>query len=263
MFPQKTKGSPYGSPNSYKKEISPSTVKKSEGSPGSKKYAESSPKSLKIPTEIMPISKSALLVIDVQNDFCEYGSLPVAEGSHIVPIINMLRHSPVMNYVIFSQDWHPINHCSFVTNYPGKKVMDEVKVEKTGFMQKLWPAHCVGGEKGADFAANLNVEPYDIIIKKGTVSYVDSYSAFGNKLENTSLNQILKALGVKTVYVAGLAYDFCVRYTAEDARKHGYNVYVVEDAAKPVSKDGKKAADESFDKLGIQRIQSKQLIKLL
>ena len=196
--------------------------------------------------------KTALIVVDVQNDFCEKGSLPVASGSAVVKVINKLRNSPIIDFFVFSQDWHPSNHCSFVTYRP------DDKADRPQFSGP-WPEHCIAGEYGSQLVDGLKVEPRDIVVKKGTISYIDCYSAFGNDIEKTYLEQILKSLGVRTVYIAGLAYDYCVRYTAEDAAKLGFETYVVEDASRGISKETMDEADESFERLNIKKVVSKKL----
>ena len=210
---------------------------------------------------MIPIKgKTALLVIDMQNDFCEGGSFPVKGAVSIVPIINSLKASPKIDCTIFSLDWHPPKHCSFVTAHPGHKLMDAVTIPETKETQVLWPEHCVAGTKGSAFYPTLKVDENDLTVKKGTIIYNDSYSAFGNAIEDTNLRQLLHLLGVGTVFIVGVAYDYCVRRTAEDARKLGLLTYVVEDASKPVAAASKESADKSLELLGIQRIKSSQIL---
>ena len=206
-------------------------------------------------------TKAALLIIDVQNDFCEAGSLPVPEGSTIIPAINSLRRSPYIDYFIFSRDYHPPTHCSFISMHPDHKVFDQVVIPETGQTQVLWPVHCVAGERGSALHADLVVKERDHIVKKGTIPHIESYSAFGNNGETTNLKKLLADLKVDTVYVAGLAYDYCVRYTAEDAAKHGIRTFVVRDGSKAVSQAGKVAADKSFAALGIEKITVAELLE--
>ncbi len=204
--------------------------------------------------------KCALLVVDVQNDFCEGGALPVTGGSSIVPIINGLRKSPYIDYVIFAQDWHPQGHSSFALCHPGHKPLDTVKLSRTSKDQVLWPVHCLAGEKGSEFHPDLKVGADDIVVRKGTIAYEDSYSAFGTEFESTSLRQVLFHLGVHTVFVAGLAYDFCVRLTAEDAAKLGFLTYVVGDASKAVSPEGEEKTKKTLEEKKIRIITSAQML---
>ena len=202
-------------------------------------------------------SKSALLVVDVQNDFCEKGALPVTDGSAVVPIINSLRASSFIDYFIFTQDWHPVNHCSFKSYKPEEVPPGAGRPTTPG----TWPSHCVAGEPGSDFPPELDIRPEDISIKKGKVAYEDSYSAFCDKADKTYLKQILRNLNVTKVYVTGLAYDYCVRYTAEDAKKEGFDTYFIKDAAKAISEEGIKETDESLKKLGVHIITSSDILK--
>ena len=202
--------------------------------------------------------KTALLVIDVQNDFCEGGSLAVAGGSTIVPTINKLREK--CDFVIFSLDWHPQGHCSFASAYPGHKVMDTVTIPRTQKKQVVWPDHCLAGEHGSQFHPLLLVKEHDIIVKKGTIPYNDSYSAFGSGNEDTSLTSILHQLQVRTVFVVGLAYDYCVRFTAEDAVKRGLRVSVIKDACKSIAPASVLEAEKSFAALGVQILDSSALL---
>eukprot|EP00826_Nyctotherus_ovalis_P044201 TRINITY_DN4761_c0_g2_i5.p1 TRINITY_DN4761_c0_g2~~TRINITY_DN4761_c0_g2_i5.p1 ORF type:complete len:217 (-),score=56.43 TRINITY_DN4761_c0_g2_i5:52-702(-) len=202
-------------------------------------------------------SRTALLVVDVQNDFCEKGSLPVPDGSSVIPVVNSLRASPLIDYFVFTQDWHPVNHCSFKTYKPEEVPAGADRPTTAG----PWPPHCVAGERGSEFAPGLEVKPEDIGVKKGTIAYKDSYSAFGNDVDKTYLKELLRALGVTKVYVAGLAYDYCVRSTAEDAKRAGFETCLVADGARAISEQGKKEADESFGKLGIKIVSSSELLE--
>jgi nicotinamidase/pyrazinamidase len=169
--------------------------------------------------------KKALIVVDVQNDFCPGGALAVAEGDRIVPGINAIRDSYPL--VVFSQDWHPADHRSFAATHPGKKPGDRIVLE--GLDQILWPVHCVQETFGAAFRRDLDVRPGDPVVRKGTDRNVDSYSAFFDnaRRRQTDLDAILKAHRIEEVHLAGLATDYCVRFTAEDALSLGYRVCVL------------------------------------
>lgn len=162
-------------------------------------------------------NKSALIIVDVQNDFCEGGSLAINDASSIVPLINKLRQNPLFSMIILTRDWHPENHGSFVENNPGQKVFTLFKLPDTGVDQMMWPKHCVQGTKGAEFHPDLTVLSTDTIVNKGTLERVDSYSGFGSHPEVTELEKILRENHIQTVYCVGLAYDYCVGSTALDA----------------------------------------------
>jgi nicotinamidase/pyrazinamidase len=177
-------------------------------------------------------SKRALLVVDVQNDFCPGGSLAVERGDEVVPVIN--GFAALFNRVIATQDWHPRNHISFAQNHPGKSVHDTVMVN--GTEQVLWPEHCVQGTHGADFHPALNTEEFSLILRKGTNPLVDSYSAFreNDKKTITGLDGYLRGLDIRDVYICGLATDYCVFYSALDAAGMGFRTYVIGDACRGV-----------------------------
>ena len=174
----------------------------------------------------------ALLVVDVQNDFCPGGSLAVEEGDRVVPVIN--RITLKFDRVVATQDWHPDDHVSFAKNHPGKNVYDVVEVN--GLSQVLWPAHCVQGTAGADFHPALRTEDFDLILRKGTDSAVDSYSAFfdNDKKTITGLEGYLRGLGIDRVFICGLATDYCVFFSAMDSVKTGFVTYVILDACRGV-----------------------------
>ncbi|MBN1524011.1 MAG: bifunctional nicotinamidase/pyrazinamidase [Spirochaetales bacterium] len=171
---------------------------------------------------------TALLVIDVQNDFCPGGSLAVSRGDAVIPVINTI--SPLFSNVVLTQDWHPENHASFASQHSGKKAFDVINI--AGVQQVLWPDHCVSGSMGADFHPGLDSSIARMIIRKGIHQHIDSYSAFFENDHETStgLHGYLHELGIVTVVLAGLATDFCVYYSAVDAVKMGYRVIVILDA---------------------------------
>jgi nicotinamidase/pyrazinamidase len=175
---------------------------------------------------------SALIVVDVQNDFCPEGGLPVAEGDKVVPIINKLMDS--FQTVVATQDWHPANHSSFSSNNSGTAVYDMKDIE--GIPQVMWPDHCVHGTDGADFHKDLNTDKFSVVIRKGTQTMLDSYSGFleNDKKTPTGLKGYLTDKGINKVYVTGLATDYCVMYTAMDAKAAGFDVYLISDACRGV-----------------------------
>jgi nicotinamidase/pyrazinamidase len=175
---------------------------------------------------------AALLVIDVQNDFCPGGSLAVPKADAIVPVVNRLM--PLFPIVVATQDWHPRDHVSFASNHPGAKPFDVV--ERDGFSQTLWPDHCIQGTTGAALHAALEVVSVDLILRKGRDRELDSYSAFfeNDRRTPTGLAGYLRELRVHRVYLSGLATDVCVYHSARDAVKLGLSVALVEDAARGI-----------------------------
>ena len=174
----------------------------------------------------------ALLVVDVQNDFCPGGALAVPDGDAVVPAINRItRAFPI---VVATQDWHPRGHISFASRHTGKKPFEVIEIQ--GTEQVLWPDHCVEGTPGADFHPELDATALRFVLRKGTSLDVDSYSAFAENDGRTStgLAGLLRELGVERVFVSGLATDVCVRATALDGRGAGFQVALLEDACRPV-----------------------------
>ena len=172
--------------------------------------------------------RDVLLLVDIQNDFCPGGSLAVPCGDEIVPLVNRLAAR--FSHVVLTQDWHPRGHHSFASTYPGKKPYETVVLAYG--TQVLWPNHCVQGTHGADFRADLNVPHAELVLRKGYHREIDSYSAFveNDRKTATGLAGYLRERGFARVFIAGLAFDFCVRYSAEDAHGQGFEVVVVEDA---------------------------------
>lgn len=165
--------------------------------------------------------KSAFIIVDLQNDFCPGGALEVKDGDKIIPIINHLRKTIPFNYVYLTADWHPTDHISFASNHPGKKAFDTVTLAH-GKNQDLWPDHCVQNQAGSYFHKNLVTKSNDIIIRKGKIPGVDSYSGFGTPPEDSGLETDLKNRGVNKIFITGLAFDFCVKCTALDGVSKGY-----------------------------------------
>ncbi|RMH72316.1 MAG: bifunctional nicotinamidase/pyrazinamidase [Gemmatimonadetes bacterium] len=179
--------------------------------------------------------KKALIIVDVQNDFCPGGALAVQEGDQIIPIINRLAQSGQFDRIIATQDWHPANHGSFAANHPGKTPGERIKLG--GLDQILWPIHCVQGSHGADFHPELDRSHVDCIFQKGTDPQIDSYSGFydNGRRKSTGLAEYLHGEGIQQVVVVGLATDYCVKFTALDARQEGFETVLVEDAVRGVN----------------------------
>lgn len=178
----------------------------------------------------------ALLVIDVQNDFCPGGGLAVADGQAVVPVINGLMAR--FDEVLLTQDWHPPGHRSFASAHPGRAPFETVQMPYGG--QTLWPDHCVQGTSGADFHAGLNTTPARLIIRKGLRPGIDSYSAFfeNDRRTPTGLTGYLRERGLKRLFLCGLATDFCVAYSALDGRAQGFEVTVLLDACRAIDLGG-------------------------
>ena len=196
-----------------------------------------------------------LVVVDVQNDFCPGGALAVPRGDEIVRIVNRLAAR--FRNVVLTQDWHPAGHFSFASSHPGKKPFETI-VAPYG-SQVLWPDHCVQSTSGAAFHPELDVPHAALVIRKGMVRSIDSYSAFyeNDRITPTGLVGYLRERGWSRVFLAGLAFDFCVRFSAEDARREGFDVFVVEDASRGIDVEGSMAATRaSLAALGVACISA-------
>ena len=185
-------------------------------------------------------NKTALLVIDVQNDFCPGGQLAVRDGDQVVAPINLMIASAA--HVVATQDWHPAGHTSFATSHAGRAPFDSIEV--TYGMQTLWPEHCVQGSAGAAFHPELQIDAAQMIIRKGFRADIDSYSAFfeNDQTTVTGLHGYLQNRSVGQLVLAGLATDYCVSYSALDAVRLGYEVHVVLAACRAIDLDGSMAA---------------------
>jgi nicotinamidase/pyrazinamidase len=181
-------------------------------------------------------AEAALIVVDVQNDFCPGGALAVAEGDAVVPVINRLL--PRFAVRVFTQDWHPADHLSFAESHPGQAPF--ATTEMPYGAQVLWPVHCVQGSEGAAFHPRLDTDCADMIVRKGFRREIDSYSAFfeNDHATPTGLAGYLRERGVAEVWLAGLATDFCVGYSALDAARLGFRATVVEDACRAIDLEG-------------------------
>jgi nicotinamidase/pyrazinamidase len=177
----------------------------------------------------------ALLVVDVQNDFCPGGALAVAEGDQVVPFINRIRKD--FPLVVFTQDWHPRDHASFASNHAGRQPFEVIDLN--GRPQTLWPDHCVQLSQGAEFHPKLDIRQDDPVFRKGTIRDVDSYSGFldNDRQHETGLREFLRKKGVRQVTVVGLATDYCVKFTALDAAKFGFKVKVLREGCRAVNID--------------------------
>ncbi|MET0221000.1 MAG: bifunctional nicotinamidase/pyrazinamidase [Tardiphaga sp.] len=202
---------------------------------------------------------SVLLVIDVQNCFLPGGSLAVKDGDQVVPVINAMAKK--FANVVMTQDWHTPGHISFASSHDGKKPFEAIDV-KYG-KQVLWPDHCVQGTDGAALSKDLSIPQAGLVLRKGFNKDVDSYSAFmeADGKTSTGLAAYLKTRKLQRVFVAGLATDFCVAWSALDARKAGFDVYVVEDACRGIDTQGSLAkAWADMNKAGVKRIMSGDLV---
>jgi len=199
---------------------------------------------------IRPGENDVLLVIDVQNDFCPGGALEVPRGDEVVPIVNRLARR--FSNVVLTQDWHPPDHLSFASAHPGRRPFEMVTAAYGP--QVLWPDHCVQGSLGADFHKVLSIPHAGLVLRKGTRRTIDSYSAFyeNDRRTPTGLVGYLRERNIAQVFIAGLAFDFCVRYSAEDAARAGFNAIVIDDACRGIDMEGSMAATHrSFESLHI------------
>jgi nicotinamidase/pyrazinamidase len=191
-----------------------------------------------------------LLVLDLQNDFCPGGRLAVSRGDEVIPIVNRLARD--FRHVVLTQDWHPQGHSSFASSHPGKAPFSEITMPYGP--QTLWPDHCVWQTEGARFHKALDIPGVELVIRKGFRPEIDSYSAFfeNDHKTPTGLLGYLRERGIKRVVCVGLAFDYCVRYSAEDAATHGFDTIVIEDACRAIDLAGSAAAARaSFRDKGI------------
>lgn len=198
-------------------------------------------------------NEDLLLIIDVQNDFCPGGALAVADGDAVVPIINRL--SQRFGHTALTQDWHPPGHSSFATSHPGSAPFETIAMPYG--QQTLWPDHCVQGTAGAAFHPQLSTERAELIIRKGFRPEIDSYSAFyeNDRRTTTGLAGYLRERGLKRIFLAGLATDYCVYYSAVDARRLGFDAVVIESGCRAIDLAGSLAAAWSgMQEAGVQRI---------
>jgi nicotinamidase/pyrazinamidase len=209
-------------------------------------------------TRIKPGAESALIVVDVQNSFVKGGALAVEHGNEVVPVINRL--APAFQNVILTQDWHNPGHASFASSHPGKQPFDTIELAYGN--QVLWPDHCVQGSADAALDPDLHVPQAQLILRKGFHKDIDSYSAFmeADRRTPTGLEAYLKQRGITTLFVSGLATDFCVAWTALDARALGLDTHVIEDACRAIDLNGSLArAWKDMQSQGVKRIQSRDI----
>jgi nicotinamidase/pyrazinamidase len=201
-----------------------------------------------------PISDDdVLLVIDVQNDFCGGGALAVPDGDAVVPVINRLGER--FQHIVLTQDWHPPGHSSFATVHPGRAPFEAVTMPYGE--QTLWPDHCVQGTRGAGFHPQLDTQRAELVIRKGFRPAIDSYSAFyeNDRQTPTGLAGYLRERGFRRVFLAGLATDFCVYYSAADARRLGFDVVLIETACRGIDLNGSlDAAWAAMAEAGVDRV---------
>lgn len=207
----------------------------------------------------MQISDSdVLLVIDVQNDFCPGGALAVAGGDQVIDPIRQVAQR--FDHIILTQDWHPTDHFSFASAHPGAKPF--VQIEAGYGSQTLWPDHCVQQTFGAEFHPALNLTRAELILRKGFRRAIDSYSAFfeNDRTTSTGLAGYLRERGLQRVFLAGLAYDYCVGYSALDARKLGFPAFVLRDACRAIDLNGSVTSIEAaFAQAGVVLLDSTAL----
>ena len=200
----------------------------------------------------------ALVVIDVQNDFCPGGALEVPNGDEVVAPINGLMER--FRHVLLTQDWHPIDHISFASMHEGRNPFEVIQVDYGP--QVLWPNHCVQGTSGAEFHAGLNVDSAELVIRKGYRRTIDSYSALfeNDRSTSTGLAGYLRDRGFERLFMAGLATDYCVAYSALDGRREGFEIIVIDDACRGIDLEGSvEAAWQQMTDAGVERIDSREL----
>jgi nicotinamidase/pyrazinamidase len=204
-------------------------------------------------------SHDVLVVVDVQNDFCPGGALPVSDGDAVVPVIQ--RIAPKFEHIVLTQDWHPPQHNSFASRHSDKRPFESMDLDYGA--QTLWPDHCVQGTEGAAIHPALILPQAELILRKGFRRHIDSYSAFfeNDHTTPTGLAGYLRERGLSRAFFAGLAYDYCVGYSALDARRLAFPAVIIEDACRAIDIAGSVAKMEAeFDLAGVTRIQSAQVI---
>lgn len=191
---------------------------------------------------------TALLLVDIQNDFLPGGSLAVTDGHQILPLVNTLQ--PRYELVVATQDWHPAAHQSFASQHPGHPVFSQIDLH--GLPQTLWPDHCVQGTPGAEFSAQLDQHCIEAIFRKGTSPEIDSYSGFfdNGHRKSTGLADYLRGRGVHEVHLCGLAADYCVFFSALDALQEGFRVVFLEEATRAISAEGYQQARQQLEQRG-------------
>lgn len=210
------------------------------------------------------LATDALLIIDLQNDFCPAhdgigGALAVTAGDQIIPAVNQLARA--FRHVVLTQDWHPAGHISFASAHPGAEPYQTIQVAYG--QQTLWPDHCIQGTPGADFHPALDVPHAELIVRKGCRKEIDAYSALmeNDHVTPTGLAGYLHDHGIQRLFLCGLAYDYCVRFSAIDGIAHDFECFVIQDACKAVGLPGSvRATDQVFEEAGVQRVQATDII---
>ncbi len=199
-----------------------------------------------------------LMVLDVQNDFCTGGALAVPDGDAVLEVIH--RIAPRFEHIVLTQDWHPAHHSSFASAHTGRSAYEEI--EMSYGRQTLWPEHCVQGSKGAEFHPALNLPQAELVLRKGFDAKIDSYSAFfeNDRRTPTGLAGYLEERGLSRVFLAGLAYDYCVGYSALDARRLGLPALIVRDGCRAIDLNGSvEKMDAEFARAGVAVIEGAAL----
>jgi nicotinamidase/pyrazinamidase len=200
-------------------------------------------------------SHDALLVIDIQNDFCPGGALAVADGDAVLPVLH--RIAPLFEHIVLTQDWHTADHASFASAHPGMKPFETIEANYGA--QTLWPDHCVQGTEGAEFHPDLKLTRAELILRKGFRPRIDSYSAFfeNDRTTATGLGGYLDERGLTRIFLCGLAYDYCVAYSALDARRLGLQAIVIKDACRAIDLNGSvQRIEAEFARDGVQIVES-------
>jgi nicotinamidase/pyrazinamidase len=200
---------------------------------------------------------NALIIVDVQNDFLPGGALAVKNGDEVIPVINELQDR--FDIVVATQDWHPADHKSFASSHPGKKIFEQIILD--GLPQVLWPDHCVQEISGAEFSSLLKTKKIEAIFRKGMDKNIDSYSGFfdNGKKKATGMGAYLKGRGISTIYVSGLAADYCVNFTAIDGLELGFKSIIISNATKAIDETNYKNAMRKFIDKGGSLINSSEL----
>ena len=205
------------------------------------------------------VKQTVLIVVDVQNGFTPGGNLAVANADEIIPKINQLAQK--FEHIVLTQDWHPVQHISFADNHPNKKPFETIELDYG--RQVLWPKHCVQGTRDAEFHPHLNIPTAQLIIRKGCHQNIDSYSAFmeADRKTPTGLNGYLREHQINTVFIVGIATDFCVAWTAIDAAELGFDTYVIEDACKAIDLNASlQQAWQDMSQKGVHRIEASSIL---
>ena len=208
---------------------------------------------------LTPEETDVLIVVDVQNDFLPGGALAVPDGDAVIEPINRLAQA--FRHVVLTQDWHPAGHASFASSHSGRQPFETAELSYGS--QVLWPDHCIQGTRGAEISRDLGIPHAQLVIRKGHNPEIDSYSGFmeADRKTSTGLAGYLRERGFRRVFCAGLATDFCVAWTALDAKAAGFDTYLIEDASRPIDANGSLArAREDLDAAGVQVIGSAQVV---